>query len=142
MKPLNGLLLALLFFGTANFDNARSQELVTGIQPVTQNAITYVSGGTGQDEQQAMAGMRKDYDLHATFAIKKTGEYLANVGVTIQNAKGEKIFDAGSLGPLFFAKVPPGQYKFTANSGGKAQVQSIVLKKNGVKDLYFYWDSE
>jgi len=142
VKPIAGIIPLLLFCCMVDSDYALSQEVAVEIQPLTQNGIPYVSGGTGQDEKQAMTSIRKDYDFHATFALKKTGEYLADVGVTIQNPSGDKVFDGNSLGPLFFAKLPPGKYKITAVSDGKSQTQSILLNKSGTKDLYFYWESE
>lgn len=142
MKPTIGLIGLLFAFCMSYSGYATSQEVETGIQLLTQNGISYVSGGTGEDQQQAMANLRKEYDLRATFAMKKTGEFLADIKVTIQNPSDEKVFEGASLGPLFFAKLAPGKYKVTADFGGKSQVQSILLKKGGVKDLYFYWERE
>lgn len=62
------------------------EEAAAGVSAMTQNGIRYVSGGVGMTQQEALKAMRKDYNLLLTFAVKKSGAYLADVQVRIQDA--------------------------------------------------------
>ena len=122
MKRMNRLALLLLSSSLLMPGIGFSGEALMEIAPTTENGITYVSGGIGEGQAQAMMGMRKDYNLQLTFAMKGTGEYLADVKVNIQDAKGKEILETVSSGPLFYAKLPQGRYKVTAEFNGKPPV--------------------
>lgn len=117
------------------------EETAAGVSAMTQNGIRYVSGGVGMTQQEALKAMRKDYNLLLTFAVKKSGAYLADVQVRIQDAKGKNVLEAVSSGPFFYAKLPQGRYRITAESDGKPISKSARIRKNGASDLYFYWDA-
>lgn len=143
MKRINRLVLLLLSSILLGPGIGFSAEAVTEITPVTEGNISYVGGGIGAGQAQAMKSLRKDYNLLLTFALKGSGEYLADVNLDIQDAKGKKILETVSPGPLFYAKLPQGKYKITAEYHGKALTKSTDIKKSGVaRDLYFYWDKE
>lgn len=114
----------------------------SAVTPRRHNGIAYVSGGVGHDEQQEMLSLRKDYNLQLCFANRKTGEYRADILVTVKDANGVEVLSAMSDGPLFYARLPAGGYHVAALSDGMAQVRSVTLNKAGFRDLYFYWDSE
>lgn len=142
MKRMNRLALLLLSSSLLMPGIGFSGEALMEIAPTTENGITYVSGGIGEGQAQAMMGMRKDYNLQLTFAIKGTGEYLADVKVNIQDAKGKEILETVSAGPLFYAKLPHGRYKVTAEFNGKPLAKSTNIKAGSARDLYFYWEKE
>ncbi|MEO8407539.1 MAG: hypothetical protein ABI476_03830, partial [Oxalobacteraceae bacterium] len=119
-----------------------AEDTAAGVAAMTQNGISYVSGGIGAAQQQALKSMRKDYNLLLTFAVKKSGAYLADIKVNIQNAKGDKVLDTVSSGPLFYAKLAPGKYRVMAESKDKVLTKSVSIGKRGAKDLYFYWDAK
>lgn len=135
-----GMLLlssSLLFSGACLADDTAA-----GMTAMTQNGISYVSGGIGEAQQQALKAMRKDYNLWLTFAIEKSGEYLADVKVRIQDAKGKKVLETVSPGPLFYAKLPQGKYRITAESHETPLSKSTSIGKTGAKELYFYWKAQ
>lgn len=135
-----GMLLlssSLLFSGSCLADDTAA-----GMTAMTQNGISYVSGGVGEAQQQTMKAMRKDYNLLLTFAIEKSGEYLADVKVHIQDAKGKKVLETVSPGPLFYAKLPQGKYRITAESQGTPLSKSTSIGETGTRDLYFYWKAK
>lgn len=135
-----GMLLlssSLLFSGSCLADDTAA-----GMTAMTQNGISYVSGGIGEAQQQELKAMRKDYNLLLTFAIEKSGEYLADVKVRIQDAKGKKVLETVSPGPLFYAKLPQGKYRITAESQETPVSKSTSIGKTGARDLYFYWKAK
>jgi len=112
-------------------------------QPQTQNGITYLDGGIGKQQVQAMRMEAKaGYNLQLVFATEKTGQYKANVNVTITDAKGVKLVDAGSVGPGFYAKLPVGHYKITAEANGTLQHKSFDVTEHNVVRYVLYWAAE
>lgn len=143
MKRINRLMLLLLSSILLSPGIGFSDDAVTEITPMTEGNISYVGGGIGAGQAQAMKNLRKDYNLLLTFALKGSGEYLADVNVNIQDAMGKKILETVSPGPLFYAKLPQGKYKITAEYRGKSLTRSTDIKKNSLaRDLYFYWGKE
>jgi hypothetical protein len=112
-------------------------------QPKMQNGITYLTGGIGQDQVQAMrAEAREGYNLQLVFATQTSGEYVANVKVTISDAKGETLIDAVSDGPGFYAKLPVGHYKISAENRGTLQNRSIDVTGRNINRYVLYWSAE
>lgn len=88
--------------------------------------VPWVTGGVGESEQAQMGVLGQEgYNLRLVFAEKGTGAYLSDVHVTVADAAGRVLVDAVTNGPGFFAKVPPGQYKVTAESKGVRQVRTV-----------------
>jgi len=74
--------------------------------------ITYITGGVGQDEAQAIKRAAQDFPLELVF-VERNGrkqEYLAAMPVRIVNDKGKVVFEGVSDGPYFIAKLPKGKY--------------------------------
>ncbi len=113
-------------------------------QPATgaaaEAAIPYESRGIGEDDP--VAELAATYNLHMVFAVRGSGEYLADIKVRIDDAKGKLILDVNSPGPIFFARLPAGSYRVSANYGDKAQRKSVTVQERGRRDLYFYWTPE
>ena len=112
------------------------------LQPVTEGGITYVSGGNGMEERQALNDVAGDYNLKLVFAEKGSGAYVADVKLSIMNMKGQKILEAVSDGPWFFVKLAPGRYKISAEAEGQSQVQQAKIGGGRLTQLHFYWRAE
>jgi hypothetical protein len=113
--------------------------LPSGPEPQQQGDIGFVSGGVGDDDRAALRQMAHNYNLRLQFAIQGSGEYLADVNVTLTDEKGRTLLDTISDGPLFFAKVPPGRYKITAAEGGRTLTRAVVVPADGPAAQAFYW---
>ncbi|MET3108529.1 hypothetical protein AAKU58_003371 [Oxalobacteraceae bacterium GrIS 1.18] len=110
-----------------------------GLTRHSQNGVVYVSGGVGEDQQRALQIMRSDFNLQLIFAAKGSGEYLADVSIHIQSRAGINFVDTMSEGPIFLAKLPPGEYQITAQHGQSVQMKIITVDSNGIKELNYYW---
>lgn len=102
--------------------------------------VAYESVGIGEDDP--VATMSDTYNLHMIFALQGSGEYLAEIKVRIDDAKGENVLETTSPGPIFYAKLPAGNYRVTADSQGKSVRKSVAVKDRGLRHLYFYWPAE
>jgi len=113
-----------------------------GAMPAVQNydGVQYVSGGIGVGERNAMHAAARNYDLHLTFATRKRGAYLADVDVTVHDAKGRTILQATSEGPWLYAKLPPGEYRVTAVMNGEKRVHSTRIGPGHLRQVIFRWN--
>lgn len=102
--------------------------------------IAYASGGIGDDDP--MLTTSTNYNLHMTFALQGSGEYLADIKVIIKDKAGRKVLEADSPGPVFYAKLPSGRYLITADYYGIALHKSVVVKDHSPSDLHFHWRSD
>jgi hypothetical protein len=110
-------------------------------QPRQQNGISYLTGGVGQEEQAAMRALRADNNLQLTFATQKTGAYRSDVQLDIADAKGTTLLSASNVGPLFYAKLPPGTYRISASAEGKTFKRTVKLG-NAPKELTLHWEND
>ncbi len=107
-----------------SFPAVAKQEL---IKPQTQGEVTFVNGGVGSDEQNAMQALGPDYNLHLLFSINGTGEYVSDVKVLIVDSSGNILLETVSDGPMLFAKLKPGRYSVTVDRDGQVVKNTATL---------------
>jgi hypothetical protein len=118
----------------------------SAIPPVIQvhndKGIPYITGGIGDEEQQALSTMAPKFNLKLTFARRDLA-FHADTILRISDQNGKEVLAAEDVGPFFLAKLPPGKYRITAeNAGenaGKAQVQTASVARGRQTSLSFYW---
>jgi hypothetical protein len=88
--------------------------------------VPYVSGGVGKIGRQQIASIAADHNLKLVFSLD-TGAYLANVYVAIRGSDGDEVLHALSIGPWFFADLPPGGYHVTAMALGRKFDRNVQL---------------
>jgi len=108
-------------------------------EPETQNGITYLSGGIGRTEAQAMKEEARLYPLSMTFSANKDNEFLANVRVTIKKPSGKMVLSTLSPGPIMLIRLPAGKYVVAARANGKTYRHSVEVKAKGDTPLRFHW---
>jgi hypothetical protein len=106
--------------------------------PEVQHAgdIAYISGGIGDEERAALRAVQKDYNLHVLSAGVKGG-YVGDAHMVISDSHGQEVIHA-IVGPLFYAKLPPGHYVVTEERHEKSKKQSIVIADKTVS-ITFRW---
>lgn len=104
----------------------------------SETGIEYISGGIGDGEESAETVSA--FNLKLVFATQGSGEFLADIKVSIEDSKGKNVLTAISSGPHFYAKLPAGSYRITAEFAEKPLKKVVSIKnKNGRQVLYFYW---
>jgi hypothetical protein len=129
--------LALLVAGPVS--PALSYQSATAeLKAKSANGISYISGGFGFDERQALRSMSTGDNLQLSFALQNK-DYLGGAKVVIKDNHGKTLLDTISDGPLFFAKVPQGEYTVEATAHGKTLKQVAHVPIQGRTQLYFAW---
>ncbi|HYE41177.1 MAG TPA: hypothetical protein VEB23_14665 [Ramlibacter sp.] len=94
------------------------QSPLAGLKPVTQDDVTFLCGGVGEEEAKYMKQEAKGYDLMLTFAARD-GSYLANVDVDIKDAKGNSVLQTACGAPIMLVDLPRGgTYRVRAETAG------------------------
>jgi hypothetical protein len=112
------------------------------VEPQTQGDVTFVSGGIGESERNAMQAMKGDYNLNLLFAVKRTGRFIADVNVRIVDAKDNTLVETVADGPYLFARLKPGKYIVTAEKDGNVMHQKARIGDRRTTSLSFYWPQE
>lgn len=111
------------------------------LQPQAQGDITYVSGGVGLDEIDAIKALKPNYNLHLLFAVN-SGEYLSDIDVAIFDKKGNAYMQAVSLGPFMLVNLKPGNYYVKAQLDGRAISKKVTITGHKATSLSFIWPHE
>ena len=105
-----------------------------------QGGIAFISGGVGEDDEEAMRKVVGDYNLRLGFAIKGSGAYLADVKVLVRAKNGGEMLRTVSQGPCFFARLAPGRYVVDVETLGVLQSKPIQIREKAPVNAYFYWE--
>jgi hypothetical protein len=105
--------------------------------------ITYLSGGIGQDEAQAMKRAAGQYPLELVFVQRdgKKESFLADMPVRIVDAKGTVVFDGRSEGPYFLAELPGGRYTVSTKLDAWSFSRRVTVGKEHER-VVFAWGPE
>lgn len=113
--------------------------------PATQKQgdISYLSGGIGQTEANAIKHVAKRYPLELEFVLKAKpkDEYLADVKVNIKDAHDKVVLDTTADGPFLLAQMPAGKYTISADRHGKMEQRRVEIAAKEHQRLVFAWKS-
>ena len=105
----------------------------------TSGSVSYVTGGIGLDESDAIKAAEKDFSLSLLFAQTKRGEYLCDVKVSIKDKAGKTVLEAMADGPMLLARLPAGAYKISAEHEGVVLLRTVTINAKGVTRAAFVW---
>lgn len=108
---------------------------------VTHGDATYVSGGVGKLEQNAIRDMASRYPVAMTFAKHNQGanEFVAGVEIRVTDQSGKQVIDLNDGGPMLLLKVPDGKYTVRAEYEGRVKTQSLDVTSGHHEKLGFLW---
>lgn len=108
------------------------------LEPHQQGEVIYLSGGIGSDETEALALVKKDYNLQLT-STDATGHYLAGSRIIIRNAAQVVLIDVVAQGPLFYAHLPNGRYIIESFNGTGSKKKSLTISQGKTARINFSW---
>lgn len=103
-----------------------------------QGDITYISGGIGSDETDAIEAVKESYNLRVTSA-DKTGHFRGDTEVVIRDMKQNVLLDVMTQGPLFYALLPNGRYIVEGISEDQSRKQTIRIASGKATRVHFSW---
>ena len=108
-----------------------------------QGEVTYISGGVGQAEADAIKHVAKYYPLELEFLLKAKpkDEYLTDVKVRVKDAHDKMVLDVKTDGPFLLAKMPAGKYTVSAERAGKVEHRQVEIAANEHRRVVFEWQS-
>ena len=112
------------------------------LQSLINAHISYVNGGIGQEEVEALRAEARVYPLELTFSRRGDGEraeFLADVHLQILDAAGQVVVDRASQGPIFLAHLPDGQYIVSAEYQGRTQTRRVAVSGARHEAMSFHW---
>ncbi len=111
-------------------------------QPAVQDkgGVKFVSGGVGEDERAAMAGLRAQFNVRVTSFVPSGGNYLADVALTIRDAGGKEILATTMDGPFLYAQLAAGTYAIEAKFLEKTLQRKFKVPAMGAVEVYLPFD--
>jgi len=103
-----------------------------------QGDVRYVSGGIGDEQEQALKGMAGNYDLEVTFAADE-GNYLGGADLVIMKPRAKTaVLRTSTAGPILLAELPPGRYELRATANGTTQSKMVDVSAHGRTSTIFH----
>lgn len=98
--------------------------------------VTFVTGGVGEDEKEAIEAAKGDYNLHVINS-SVDGAYVGDVRVVIHTAGKGNVHEKLNIvaGPLLYVRLPAGSYVLKATLGAQVKQQNFTVTKRG-KSVY------
>ena len=78
------------------------------------------------------------YNLRVTMATN-TGQYTIPSEVRIEDHSGKALVATQPEGPIFLAKLPPGEYTVRATAEGTTQTRKVSVPASGQAPMTFTW---
>lgn len=135
-RALLGTLSAAALMAVATIPAHAQDELII-VEPA--RTTMYLNGGIGQNEEQYMHQIAKDWPLRMIFSERKDNEFVADVSLSITDLKGSPYLALSDAGPMTYAMLPPGQYRITARFKGQYETHEVTLDGKTSRDVYFHW---
>lgn len=103
--------------------------------------ITYMSGGVGTDEANAMKAAEHRYNLALEFVRKAAprDEYLADITVRVQDHSGKMLLNVDSNGPFLLSRMPAGKYTIAASNNGHILTKIAEVTPKHHARVVFVW---
>ncbi len=104
--------------------------------------VSYISGGVGAEEAQAILAEAKQWPLLLELSQLENGRgvWIFGAKIKILNAKNQAIFDAQADGPYILINLTAGQYQIEATYQGVVQKRSVLIPDSlAPQKLSIFW---
>jgi hypothetical protein len=133
-------LISPAWFAASVFAQSSPQGAHGIIRDKTDQGFAYMTGGVGIGERETMESSAQDYNLKLSFA-EKSGVYLADVDVVVEDQSGKEMISMTSKGPWLYLQLPPGRYTVAATVKDRTKQIKNVLIENGDRIIRIvHWD--
>lgn len=117
-----------------------------GMLPEVQNRnnLSFMIGGSSEDESKAMVDEAKKWPLHVEFTEQegKSKKSISGVELQIINHVGKPLFNEKCNGPIFLGKLTPGKYQLEAKYEGIVKKHAVTIIDGKSTKVVFHWSSK
>ena len=138
MRVAIGIALSAFIVSMFAFPGAGVANALT--EAKTAQGESYITGGIGLGERDALAKRRADFSLWIATAVKKAGSYLSDVRIKISDAAGKSVLDTRLDGPWLLVDLKPGSYTVEASYREQTLRKTTNISKGGHREMLFYFD--
>ncbi len=132
--------MASAVFALAALSASPAQAQTNPLEVQQQGHISYVTGGIGKDEIDAMQATQSNYNLRIMNA-DKAGHFSGNTRIVISDLQHTALLDAAS-GPLLYANLPQGRYIVEGYSQERMKKQTITIGHKKPARVRFVWPED
>lgn len=121
--------------------SSKAMELASKPKPTNTEGISYVSGGICSEEVNFMKDIANRFPLEVVLVQQEQGRevYLADVTVSLQDAKQQEVLQVLTDGPFLFVNLPNGKYTINASYRGVKKTQQVTITKKHSR-VVFVWE--
>jgi hypothetical protein len=103
--------------------------------------ISYITGGVGQSEADAILAEAKEWPVVLELSQIENGRgiWIAGVSIKAMNTKKRLIFDALADGPYMLINFAPGDYVIEADYKGVTQKRILSIKADSSQKISLFW---
>lgn len=111
--------------------------------PSTQysQGISYISGGVGEEESQAILAEAKQWPLLLELSQLENGRgiWIFGAKIKILNTQNQVVFDAQADGPYILINLTAGNYQIEASYNGVVQKRLVLIQGAAPQKLAIFW---
>ena len=98
---------------------------------MTENGISYLSGGVSDEETEQLKSLADDYNLRLLLT-GLSGEFLGGATMVLKDASGAALLTLREAGPEVYARVPAGKYTVeVTNAAGVSKSTALTVPATG-----------
>jgi len=114
---------------------------VPGVESSSGAPISFLNGGVGKEEADALRAQAPGYPIEMVFVRKVDDreEFLADVHLVVTDGAGQVVFDRAAQGPIFLARFPDGNYTITADFRGATQTRRVAVGGGRHEKIALAW---
>lgn len=129
----NFLIAACITFGSVAYAQIPSTQYSQG--------ISYITGGVGEEESQAILAEAKQWPLLLELSQLESGRgvWIFGAMIKILNSQNQVVFDAQADGPYILINLTGGQYQIEAAYLGVTQKKTVNIQSSTPQKLVIFW---
>lgn len=101
--------------------------------------LSYITGGIGKTEADAMRAAASDFPLALMLSSSKDGNFIADVELSVKTQDGAQLLHTDTAGPIVLARLPKGHYRVEARYDGRMLVREVEVDPAKRAMLYLNW---
>ena len=104
-------------------------------------SISYITGGVGEGETQAILAEAKQWSLLLEMSQIENGRgvWISGAMINILNDKNQTIFNAQAEGPYMLVNLEAGSYVIQASFNGVQQTKTVTIKAGAPQKIPLFW---